>query len=306
LEVTKSVREKRESAGERLPDFLIVGAMKAGTTSLYRDLLTQKSVFLPIDKEPHRLMTDRVLTPEGRAEYASLFRRARPDQVCGEASTGYTKAPDAVGVPERALEILGAQTKIIYLVREPIARVRSHHYHEFSAGNAPPSIDEAVRTMPALINYTRYAWQIRPWIERFGRENVRILEFGEYTADRPGATASICDWLGVEANPAAVHKEEVFNRGDAKPVNIGLLGGVNRTPLYRRLVRPFLPTRARDRLRKTVLPPAPPRPAPPTEETIAFIYEQLRADLASLASLMGREPDVWPQASVQPTTSGCQ
>lgn len=300
------VREERDSAGGRLPDFLIVGAMKAGTTSLYRDLLTQKSVFLPIDKEPHRLMTDTVLAPEGRAEYASLFRRARTDQVCGEASTGYTKAPDAVGVPDRALEVLGPDTKIIYLVREPIARIRSHHHHEFSAGNAPPSIDEAIRTMPALINYTRYAWQIQPWIERFGRENVRILEFGEYTTDRASTVASICSWLGVTANPDAVREKEVFNKGDAKPVNTGMLGGINRTPLYRRLIRPFLPSRTRDRLRKVVLPTAPPRPAPPSDETIAFINEQLRTDLASLAALMGRESAVWPSHSSQPTTAAHQ
>lgn len=51
----------------RLPDFLVIGAMKAGTTSLFFDLSANPAIFFPEDKEPHRLANDRALTSAGRA-----------------------------------------------------------------------------------------------------------------------------------------------------------------------------------------------------------------------------------------------
>ena len=58
----------------RLPDFLIIGAMKAGTTSLYRDLDVNPNVFLAADKEPGDLARDAVREPRGLAGYARLAR----------------------------------------------------------------------------------------------------------------------------------------------------------------------------------------------------------------------------------------
>jgi hypothetical protein len=96
----------------RLPDFLIIGAMKAGTTSLYRDLLTNPAVFFPADKEPGNLTDDRVLAEAGRREYELLFRGAVEGQICGEASTTYTKEPDLSGAATRTPVITGAKRRV--------------------------------------------------------------------------------------------------------------------------------------------------------------------------------------------------
>ena len=53
-------------------------------------------------KEPHNLLDDAVLSGEGKAEYAGLYKHARPDQRLGDASTGYTKLPTNLGVPQRS------------------------------------------------------------------------------------------------------------------------------------------------------------------------------------------------------------
>ena len=86
-------RDFRRGLVVRLPGFLIIGAMKAGTTTLYHDLLTNPQVFFPLDKEPGNLASHDVLGEDGRGRYASIFKTARPDQICGEASTTYTKLP---------------------------------------------------------------------------------------------------------------------------------------------------------------------------------------------------------------------
>src|SRR5690606_34300557 len=108
-------------------------------------------VFLPDNKEPHFLREDRVLTPQGQAEYAALYERARADQILCDASTGYTKRPDFPGVVERALEVLPEGFRVIYVVREPVARIVSHHFHEFIEGRVAADIDHVVRNDPRFL-----------------------------------------------------------------------------------------------------------------------------------------------------------
>lgn len=270
----------------RTPDLLIIGAMKCGSTTLYRDLMTNPRVFFPIDKEPESLCDDLVLTPAGRAKYAALFEGARPDQLCAEASTAYTKRPDFERVAERARAVCGPDLRAIYLVRDPVARAISHHFHEYARGNMPRSIDEAVRRFPALVNYSRYAMQIEPWLECFGHERVRILRLEDYVADRAGECSSLCAFLGIEPRPDLIESDKVFNRSAGKPVMRGPWKLIAHNPVYRRFIRPLMPLGLKDRVRVTVLPKAPPRPEPPTEATAAWIREQLEADQARLAEIL--------------------
>lgn len=272
----------------RVPDFLIIGGMKCGSTTLYRDLMTNPRVFFPIDKEPESLCDDEVLTPGGRARYAALFGSVKEGQLCAEASTGYTKRPDIEGVAERAYEVCGAGLRAIYLVRDPVKRVVSHHYHEYSRGNMPRSIDDSVRDFPALVNYSRFAMQVEPWLERFGPERVRIVRFEEYVADRIAGSTALCAFLGIDARPDLIEDDKVFNKSEGKPVMRGPWKLVAHNPVYRRFIRPLMPMGLKDRVRGTVLPKAPPRPEPPTEETVAWIRAELAGDQARLAELMAR------------------
>ena len=99
--------------------------MKAGTTTLYRDLYDHPEVFLPEEKEPDSLAYDDVLTTEGTRTYRGMFAGANDGQLIGEASTSYSKAPFFGDVPSRALRLCGSDLKIIYVVREPFERMVS-------------------------------------------------------------------------------------------------------------------------------------------------------------------------------------
>lgn len=283
----------------RLPDFLIIGAMKAGTTTLYYDLMRHPDLYLPAEnKEPHCLVHDRVLTPEGKAEYAAYFRRARPNQLCGEGSTGYTKIPDHPGVPERAIKLIGPDLKVIYIVREPVGRIISQHRHLCAPhAHAPsdigPSIDEEVRKRPQFIDYSRYAMQIGPWINALGSDQVFILPFEEFVADRRESVASVHRFLGVAPRPDLIDPEERRNASDAKPVVVGHWKRIYNSPLYRQGLRRLIPLGLRDRLRASLLPRHKFVPEPPSLETVAFILEQLNDDAERLRQIMGRDEPIW-------------
>lgn len=277
----------------RLPDFLIIGAMKAGTTSLYRDLYYNPAIFLPHVKEPGNLGREEVLTEAGRQAYAKHFVRAKAHQLCGEASTDYTKLPGHPGVPQRAKRVLGAQMKVIYLVREPVPRIVSQHHHEFSWGHLTCGIDEAVRKYPRYINFSRYAMQITPWLETLGPQQVLIVHFETYINDRRGTVAEVSRFLGIEPCCDRIQAERVYNRSEGKPVSRGPWRRLREATVYQSVVRPMLPPSIKEKIRFILFPKAPRRPDPPSVETVQYIIEQVRDDAEQLRVLMGRNDPLW-------------
>jgi hypothetical protein len=274
----------------RFPDFLIIGAMKAGTTTLFFDLLENSKVYLPDNKEPHCLVRDDILTEAGRAEYAAHFRGARADQICGEGSTGYSKVPQYVGVPQRALELCGPDLRLLYILRDPIDRIISHHYHEFTYGAAGPSIDDAVRTEERFIAFSKYAMQAQPWIDVFGRDRLMLIRFDRYMKARQAGAQEVASFLGVGDTQGPVQEDKAFNKGDRRPVHRGVLSTVYHSQVYRRAVKPLVPRAFRQWAFQRFFPRGPERPAPPSAATLHWMIDQLSPDLDALRAI-APDPD---------------
>ena len=277
----------------RLPDFLIIGAMKAGTTSLYRDLLANPAVFMPTDKEPWSLADENVCQPQGLRPYAKLFEKAKAHQICGEASTVYSQLPDITGVPQRARQVLGDRLKVIYLVREPVSRIVSHHHHLWLSSVVACSIDDAVRRYPRFVNYSRYAMQIEPWREVLGPQQVLIVQFETYINDRRGTVASVSRFLGIEPQCEQIRAETAYNKSEGKPVPKGPVASLRHRWLYRTILRPLIPLSAREKLRFALLPKVSTQPDPPSMETVRYIIEQVRDDAERLRAIMSSDEPLW-------------
>ena len=240
-----------------VPDFLVIGAMKAGTTTLYRDLERHPDVFLPQEKEPETLVRFGDDAAAIARDYRSLFRGARPDQVRGEASTAYTKRPDAEGVAQRALDICGPGLRIVYLMRDPVRRLVSHYRHEYGLGETDLAFADALVRHDRYFDYGRYAWQIEPWLAAFPRENFLFLDFEAYVADRPAALDLVCRHVGID--PVRMPEPEearAFNKSEGKPVARGLAGRLVGSPLYQRGLKRVVPRMLREKAMNTLLPRA--------------------------------------------------
>lgn len=279
-----------------LPGALVIGAQKSGTTTLYEDLRTHPGVFFPEDKEPGDLSSDEVLTPAGRERYQRMFHRSRPGQLCAEASTIYTKLPDFPGVPERAHEVIGSDLRMIYIVRNPIDRIVSHHRHEQTLRLRPPMpIDEAIRTDHRFLAYSSYAMQAQPWIETFGPGRVLVVRFEDYIRDRREGVASVEAFLGLRPMPDLIDADERFNVTGVEPLTSPAIRRVARSRVYRTTIRPFLSTDVRRRLRFVVLPKPTELPPPPSPATIDHIIDALHEDLERQPSLFGRSAPLWTE-----------
>lgn len=277
----------------RFPDILIIGAMKAGTTSLYMDLTQHERVFFTDDKEPHALCSDEVLTDEGRRRYADFYRRAEPNSLCCDASTAYTKRPDYDGIAERADQLLPDNYKAIYVVRHPIERIISQHHHEHTLGLVGPSIDDAVAEHARFVQYSSYAYQLRPWIDAIGMDRIAVVRFEDYVAKRQEVVADLFRFLGLDAEGYEVDSEKVYNRSVGKHAKNRFWNRIQGNELYRRWLRPLVPLSLRLKLYQWVLPSAPPRPDPPRPETIAHLRDALADDVSALTEVLGRDEPLW-------------
>ena len=280
----------------RVADVLIIGAMKCGTTTLFDDLAAQHAFSGADPKEPEQLGDDAVLSRRGRAAYASVFRGCDPDTLWVDGSTGYTKLPDIAGVPGRAAAVLPEGFKAVYLVREPVARVISHHAHMYSTGEMHGDIDACVREHPEMINWTRYAMQARAWLDVIGGDRLLILRFEDFVSDRVGSLTRICGFLGAPFDGSAVETQRISNKSDGRLSCSPLTLFLARNPLYHK-IRWALPQPVRARLRLAVMAPSKPKPAAPSRETVELILDTLAEDHRDLAELMGVEGPVWDRAA---------
>jgi Sulfotransferase domain len=207
----------RATAGLRpLPDFLILGAQKAGTTALYAYLRWHPEITGPSFKEVS--FFDRHYAHGERWYRAHM--PARRQSLVGEASPSYLFHPLA---PERVAGML-PDARLIALLRNPVDRAFSHYQHEVALGREPLSFEDAIDSEEERMrgevermlrepsyfshdwwNYTyvargRYAEQLERWFARFPRERLLVLFTEELAADTAGTYRRVLDFLGAGAH----------------------------------------------------------------------------------------------------------
>jgi hypothetical protein len=203
----------------KLPDFLIIGAAKAGTTALYRALSRHPRIFCCPEKEP-RFFAYAGATPRfpctggaayaakivvNEAAYCRLFADSTPGMVAGEASTIYLSSDSA---PEAAFRY-APQARLVVILRHPVARAYSHWLQMRHEGFEPLADFEAAWEAEEgrmALGY-RPSWQYRTrgfygrylerWLQYFPREQLLVL-FYEDWKQRPVETLGrVFNHLGV-------------------------------------------------------------------------------------------------------------
>jgi Sulfotransferase family len=201
-----------------LPTFVVIGAMKAGTVSLSHYLDQHPDVFLGRGGrfgEPNFFVAEQNWA-RGRGWYESLFEAAVGTAAIGECSPGYSMAPLFCGVPERMAQVV-PNARLVYLVRDPIARMQSMYLHQVSAGRERRRPEVALLD-DHYVGPSRYGFQLAAFLDHFDRGQVLVIA-SEVLRDRPRvALSAVFGHLGVD--PAAVDLDQQHrdHRSMDKPV----------------------------------------------------------------------------------------
>jgi hypothetical protein len=188
-----------------LPSFFVIGAAKAGTTSLHSYLDQHPEIQMSANKEPRFFAgpADGIPYPPdrvwGRDEYELLFDPSFA--VRGEASTDYAAHPRRRGAPERIRELV-PEAKFIYLVRDPIARTISHFQMGVAVMGERRSLAEALGDLSELrspyIASSLYGTQLENYLRHFPEERMLVLDQAELLSDRRATVRRAFAFLGVD------------------------------------------------------------------------------------------------------------
>jgi len=214
--ITKDTKKIQTATNSRLPDFMIIGAMKAGTSTLHHILASHPDVFIPDNEIFFYDMDDLIQHPyfflgtkhrwyfptfdEHLSRYLnwyeSLFEKARKDQLVGEDSTTYLASRN---VPER-ISRLNPEVKLIVTLRDPAARTYSHYWHLVKAGRGIYNFEDTLQIQPqSLIERSLYKKQIEHFLKFIPKERFYFIIFEEFIRHMEKITQEICKFLGVSS-----------------------------------------------------------------------------------------------------------
>ena len=280
-------------AGRRLPTFLVIGAMKAGTTSLYAYLREHPQIFLPEVKELDFFIAERNW-PRGVDWYASNFAAASGAHAIGEVSPNYTKRHMFGGVPERIHELI-PDVRLVYVVRDPVARMRSHYLHAVAESGLRMPIGEALLEHDHLALCSSYAHQLDPYLNHFPRERLLILTAEGLRDRRRAELERVFRFLGVDPDFEPPELERELHRTSEKRVP---RAAARRWPEIATLAE-RAPGPAGGLARRAVSRELGPDEASVPPDVEAELRRRLAPDLERLRQIAGDDLAAWPPLSLE-------
>lgn len=212
----------------RLPDFIIGGAPRSGTTWLRAVLDRHPDIAMaqPARPEPKFFLVDE-LWSRGLEYYSRRWFESLEAAVVGEKSTNYLESDVAAARMSSCLPTV----RIVFVLREPAERAYSNYRWSVMNGLESLSFADAVAAEPAreaayrgedrfrrpysYVSRGEYARLLRPWLERFPRDAIHLLSFDDIVASPGKAVASLHRFLGVDAIPG--HGSMIRALNDASP-----------------------------------------------------------------------------------------
>lgn len=263
-------------------NFVVIGAQKSGTTSLAYQLSQHPEINFCVHKEPN-FFSQSESWPAGIKEYHRLFEFA-PGKKCGEASTTYTWFPQYPHTAGRMAQY-NPEMKLLYLMRNPIERIKSHYTHRYLRARTRKPIDQVVLDDPIYVNRSRYHLQLSLYLKRFPVEQIFPIFFEEYVAEPDRILKEVAGFLeispdGFQGIDLAPQYKSQQREGFKKIKN-------TLTPLAR-----MFPLKVRNALRGPFVYDFRGE-FDLSDETRSILTHLLAADVSGLEILFARKLEIW-------------
>lgn len=288
-----------------LPNFLCVGAQKAGTTSLFDLMKGHPDIFLPAAKEIH-FFHNTPFYRKGLDRYASYFEDATGHRMIGEFTPEYLHFSEA---PARIRESLGPDVKIIILLRDPVQRAYSQfnffkslmleEESDFLVAVDKENVTTDIRPYvkgnypPYYISKGLYAAQVQRYLDLFGN-NVKVVLFEEFfSGDVKKNVCSIFQFLGVSEFLA---DSNIRANQSKVPRNAKVFGALRSDGAVRlrTAVKKYIPERLYRVLRNAIDGATKRKPRKLPDQQRMVLFERFyKDDVAALEGILGRDLSLW-------------
>lgn len=299
------------------PNFFILGAAKAGTTSFAEYLSQHPQVYMSPVKEPHYFSSDIDCTriPEHTPpqkyfsllplrkrhalyvrqpeHYDLLFAAAGDAKVRGEASPSYLYSELA---PKRISEEI-SDPKFLVLLRNPIERAYSHFRMHYGKDT-----DDFVKSVQRDFQCSRKGWgvsllyvelgcyapQLKRYFARFPRDRIKICFYDDFRVDLRQTLLEVLSFLEIDETLDSISIGVRYNESYGRPAILRETSPLNRLGPYR-LVRDAIPHEARLKIRRLMSR----RPRPILREEYQAVVPYFREDVLELSELLRRDLTHW-------------
>ncbi|HKU60912.1 MAG TPA: sulfotransferase [Gemmatimonadales bacterium] len=291
----------------RLPNLVVVGAPKCGTTSLYQYLKQHPEVYLPTRKELHyftRAELARDTAGPGdatvlqhlcadRAAYEAEFAPAAGQPIRGDISPSYFDFAEVAPAMRREL----GDARIVVLLRDPIGKAFSQYMHLVRDGRETLPFFEALQAEPdrtgqgwgmiwRYAGSSLYAERLRHYRDAFGSDRVRIYRFEDFIADPQATLSDLWRWLGIDPS-VRPDTSRAFNASSQPRSRVVASLISKRSPLAA-LARALVPAGVRGRITEGVRNLNAGAKGRVDERSAAYLREFFRDDVRETETLFGR------------------
>jgi len=194
-----------------LPNFMIVGAQKSGTTTLYDILAQHSDIYLSSTKESKFFVEEEKYSKGIEFYSKEYFSKYNGEKAIGEIDPEYIFFED---VPHRLRYDISKDLKLIFILRNPVARAYSHYLMTYKRGWDDLSFQEAILAEPdrieqdffskhhqSYISRGYYSKQIKRYLEYFPIENMRfIIMEDDFIQNKEETISNLLDFIGVSKN----------------------------------------------------------------------------------------------------------
>jgi hypothetical protein len=291
----------------KLPNLVVAGAPKCGTTSLYHYLRQHPEVYLPTRKELHYFTRQELARDTAgpgdatvlqhlcadRAAYEAEYVAAGDQPVLGDISPSYFDFAEVAPAIRR--ELPGA--RVVILLRDPIAKAFSQYMHLVRDGREPLPFYQALqaeaertrRGWSMIWRYagsSRYAGRVRHYLDAFGPERVRVYRFEDFIADPQATLSELWHWLGIDAT-IRVDTTRAFN-ASSRPRSRLVASLISKRSPLAAMARALVPTGVRSRVTEAVRGLNAGTKGGVDARSAEYLREQFRDDVKETEALLGR------------------
>lgn len=290
----------------KLPDFLIVGAAKSGTTSLYYYIKDHPQIFMSKNKEPWFFscagmdtkdsdMRTKINIVSNYDDYLRLFEDAKDSQILGEASTSYLYLYEETINNIKKYHPDWKKLKIIIIIRNPIERAYSHFLYDVASGVINLSFEEVLKRwelnqLPKFQNYIDYGFyynQITAYKNNFNK--VKISLFEDLEANPSSLVRNLFDFLKVDDSFAP----DTMLKYNVSAVSNKLLGNLIYKPnLLKEMIKLILPKAVRLKIGNKMIERFSHKPQLKTSYR-RFLKEIYEEDIVRVQNLIDRDLSHW-------------